>query len=147
MILLESIVIFINFTGRRHPRSLEKAATVINVSSINAINSGQLKEIIGKEFMVLRSILDLEIPKIRTEKLSKVLATDGKVLRIDSNAMFDCLNLETEDDVSLYIKAASLDYQGLKDDRTYIVAGGTRGIGLKTVEWMASRGKDFSSLV
>ena len=85
------------------------------------------------------------MPNIRTEKLSKVLATDGKVLRIDSNAMFDCLNLETEDDVSLYIKAASLDYQGLKDDRTYIVAGGTRGIGLKTVEWMASRGKNLLS--
>ncbi len=41
----------------------------------------------------------------------------------------------------IVIVSGDIAFQGLKEDRSYIVVGGTKGLGLSTVEWMASRGK------
>ena len=141
-ILIDSIVIFINLSGKKHPWSLDRAAKVVNMPSLNAMSPEHLRGFFTKDLHILRSILDMkDKPYIRTETLGNVVKTDGLMLNTDTEKIFDCLNLETKDDVPIYLKPASLDYQGLKDDRTYIVTGGSRGIGLKTVEWMASRGK------
>ena len=55
--------------------------------------------------------------------------------------LFDCIKLaRTEmDDIMCY--PPSMDVQGLKEDRSYIVIGGSKGLGFNTVAWMASRGK------
>ena len=134
----------INVSGKQNPLNLNRAATIVNVSSLNEVNPVHLIGLLQANLQILRSIFELEVPNIRTEKLNRIARSDGRALSADSKAMFDCLTLETEGDVPMYLTMASLDYQGLKDDRLYIVAGGTRGIGLKTVEWMASRGKNLS---
>lgn len=54
--------------------------------------------------------------------------------------LFGCLELKVDESIPLHVTPPGLDFQGLKEDRTYIVVGGTRGIGLKTVEWMVIRG-------
>ena len=141
-ILIDSIVIFINLAGKKHPWNLGRAAKIVNMPSFNAIGSEHLRGFFNKDLQILHSILDMkDMPKIRTETLGGIVNTAGQILNTDAEETFACLNLEAKDEAPLYIKPASLDYQGLKDDRTYIVAGGSRGIGLKTVEWMASRGK------
>ena len=114
--------------------------------SLNAMRPEYFKGFFNKEVLILRSIMDMnEMLTIRTENMDNIFTTDGQILHNTKEATFDCVKFEAEDQAPIYLKPASIDYQGLKEDRTYIVAGGSRGIGLKTVEWMASRGKKLYS--
>lgn len=51
--------------------------------------------------------------------------------------LFDCIKIDNE---NLLSYPASMDIQGLKEDRSYIVIGGSKGLGFNTVAWMAARG-------
>ena len=62
--------------------------------------------------------------------------------------LFDCIGLERTEGVDMICYPPSMDVQGLKGDRSYIVIGGSKGLGFNTVAWMASRGNllEISSL-
>ena len=135
------MAVIINMTGKKHALNLDRAATVVNVTSLNEKCPENLMTFFKKDLAMLLSIFDLEMPSINAKRLHELVEFYGKPFDTKAEATFEYLKLEVEDSIPMYLKPASLDYQGLKDDRTYIVAGGTRGIGLKTVQWMASRGK------
>ena len=137
---IDGIVILVNLSGKSCPFTLTRAATVANVTFLNEINPESLMSYFNKDLPILQSILK-EMPAIQIDNIVTCITTDVKNIVSTTEATFNCLEMECDDRLPLFLKPASLDYQGLKEDRTYIVAGGTRGIGLKTVQWMASRGK------
>ena len=52
----------------------------------------------------------------------------------------DCIKMNVGQSEDLICYPPSMDVQGLKEDRSYIVIGGSKGLGFNTVAWMASRG-------
>ena len=141
----DGIVIIVNLSGKEFLLNLNRAATVANVTLQNETDPDSLIQFFSKDLPMLQSILK-ETPTIQTENILDFITayekkTVSKTEVPKTEAIFDCLELECYDRLPMFIRPASMDYQGLKDDRTYIVGGGTRGIGLKTVQWMASRGK------
>ena len=142
---IDGIAIIVNLSGKEYPLNLNRAATVANVTLQNETDPDSLISFFSKDLPMLQSILK-EAPTIQAENILDFITAYEKrtVSQTEvpkTEAIFDCLELECYDRLRMFIRPASMDYQGLKDDRTYVVAGGTRGIGLKTVQWMASRGK------
>ena len=128
-------------SGRRQPLNLENAAAVANITLQSEICPETLVKFFADNLPMLHSILSQEIPRVESKNVIQFVDGEGKTADMEIGATFYCLKFESGDQMPMYLTPASLDYQGLKDDRTYIVAGGTRGIGLKTVQWMAARGK------
>ena len=56
-------------------------------------------------------------------------------------SIFDCIKLASTEMDHIICYPPSMDVQGLKEDRSYVVIGGSKGLGFNTVAWMASRGK------
>ena len=137
---IDGTAIIVNLSGEKCPFNLSRAAKVANVTLSSEINPESLISCFNKDLPMLHSILR-EMPAIQRDSLMTCITTDRKKITPKIEALFDCLEMEIDGRLPLFLKPASLDYQGLKEERTYIVAGGTRGIGLKTVQWMASRGK------
>ena len=142
---IDGTAIIVNLSGEKCPFNLSKAAKVANVTLSSEINPESLISYFNKDLQMLQSILR-EMPSIEINSLMAYITTDGKKIVPETEAIFSCLEMEVGASLLRFLKPASLDYQGLKEDRTYIVAGGTRGIGLKTVQWMASRGKTMLAM-
>ena len=142
---IDGTAIIVNLSGEKCPFNLSKAAKVANVTLSSEINPESLISYFNKDLRMLQSILR-EMPSIQINSLMAYITTDGKKIVPETEAIFSCLEMEFGASLLRFLKPASLDYQGLKEDRTYIVAGGTRGIGLKTVQWMASRGKTMLAM-
>ena len=82
-----------------------------------------------------------DLPAIQCTKITEVCELPSFDKLLDESSPFGCLKVSLDEDEALSVQPPSMDVQGLKDDRSYIVIGGTKGIGLETVRWMASRGK------
>ena len=81
------------------------------------------------------------LPSIQCTRITEVCELQNFDRLLDESSPFGCLKVSLDEDEPLSVHPASMDVQGLKEDRSYIVIGGTKGIGLETVRWMASRGK------
>ena len=78
---------------------------------------------------------------VRIHSVSDICNRTSLATLYDKSVLFDCIGMETQSSKSLMCYPPSMDVQGLKEDRTYIVIGGSKGLGLNTVAWMAARGK------
>ena len=85
------------------------------------------------------SLKDLQAPKC--VKIADVCKLGNVEKLVEESFQFSCLKVRLDEDEGLKLHPASMDIQGLKDDRSYVVIGGTKGLGLETVKWMASRGE------
>ena len=85
------------------------------------------------------SLKDLQAPKC--VKIADVCKLGNVEKLVEETVQFNCLKVRLDEDKWLSLHPASMDLQGLKDDRSYVVIGGTKGLGLETVKWMASRGE------
>lgn len=81
------------------------------------------------------------LPDVKSLEIAEVCRNSNEDKLFDQLLDFCCVKMFIKEEESLRLYAASMDIQGLKEDRTYIVIGGTKGLGLNTVKWMASRGK------
>ena len=81
------------------------------------------------------------LPDVKSLEIAEVCHNSNEEKLFDQLLDFCCVKMSMKEEDSLRLYAASMDIQGLKEDRTYIVIGGTKGLGLNTVKWMASRGK------
>ena len=83
---------------------------------------------------------DVKCQDITTLKFDRVSNSISNGIKKGAKKPYSCLALMKYAE-SLEIRPPSIDFQGLKEDCSYLVVGGTKGIGLYTVAWMASRGK------
>ena len=143
--IVDGIVVLVDTTAKGHSLNLQRAAAVINVSPLCDVIPEDLMGFVEKEISCLEFILNKETPRILSRNLNNFCSTGGKNANTLSKAFFDCWQLEADGTDRWYVTRPSLDHQGLKEDHTYIVVGGARGIGLKTVEWMVRRGKLLSA--
>ena len=81
------------------------------------------------------------LPGVKSLEMAEVCQNSKGERFFDQLLDFCCVKMCIKEEDALRLYAASMDIQGLKEDRTYIVIGGTKGLGLNTVKWMASRGK------
>ena len=78
-----------------------------------------------------------------TFSLSDICGLRNTHLANEERPPFDCISLEIAEDADINCCPPSMDVQGLKEDRSYIVIGGSKGLGFNTVAWMVSRGERF----
>lgn len=135
------VLVDINGESRSVNLNFQEASTVVNISPSNGSQAADLIPFMDKDLNVLQAIIQARSPDIRFENLNMICKSRGPIVFANKKAFFNCLQLEADNDWPLRVMPPSIDYQGLKEDRTYIVVGGARGIGLKTVEWMVSRGE------
>ena len=117
-----------------------RCITILNIKPLVAQLSGQ--EIITRleEAIKVSNTVSDCLPDIECNHVADICKVTDAVKAFDEKAPISCIEMEYCDKRPVQILPASMDIQGLKQDRTYIVVGGSRGLGLYTVKWMAKRG-------
>ncbi len=120
--------------------SFRKSVTIINVNPGHLSFRDGITAETTEEFE--HDLISLSLPQSDVDviKISRVLDSGFQCNEHRSKNCFSCFSIDFGSKKKIEIRPPSMDYQGLKEDRTYVVVGGTKGLGLNTVEWMASRG-------
>ena len=144
--ILDGVLAVIDIDGntRINEFNSKKAVTIINFRpshvSLEIANTGTPIE----EYQAdLSSLCQTGIPRIDAYEVTDICASGFQPRSSDGEQYFSCINMDVIDK-EMAFGSASIDFQGLKEDRSYVVVGGTKGLGLSTVKWMASRGIQFS---
>ncbi len=119
--------------------NFHKSVTIINfnpghVSFRNGITAELMEQLQG-------DLISLRLPVPDVLEIGQVLDSEFQCDSSGIKSCFSCLSMDLASKKQIDIGPPSMDFQGMKEDRSYIVVGGTKGLGLSTVEWMASRGK------
>ncbi len=122
--------------------SIQKPITLLNIRPLVTQESHQqISKSVEAVLPVLKS-LDLttyQQPNIDCRLIADICREPSDTF--DESKAFSCLKMSLEQSDPGSVFPRSMDVQGLKEDRSYVVVGGNRGLGLNTVRWMASRGK------
>ena len=127
---------------------ITKTITVLNVKLLEA-------ELTADEFsdsiysLLPTGVLDKTVSSTKSHEvfsITDICSSSNMDHGSEEPPIFDCIELKkTTKDVDIICYPPSMDVQGLKEDRSYIVIGGSKGLGFNTVAWMASRGTVLST--
>ncbi len=125
---------------RMNEYNFDRSVTIINVKPTHAsLMIGESPAGITRFQSDLVSVSQTVSPASNTYEVCEICDEGFQPLPIIGKKCFSCINMDVCDK-EVPFGSPSMDVQGLKEDRSYIVIGGTKGLGLSTVNWMASRG-------
>ena len=122
---------------------IKKTVTVLNFKILEADLTAD--EFLSSAYTLLSNRIvqkvasDIESQK--TFSVSDICNSQSAQTVREERPLFDCIKLVITENDDIICCPPSMDVQGLKEDRSYVVIGGSKGLGFNTVAWMASRGK------
>eukprot|EP00794_Sanderia_malayensis_P013962 gene13962-15419_t len=119
--------------------TVNSSITILNVKPlITQLSYNEVTTALEESLVLIKSPDQCRLPEVDCIDVAKLCTSDAEAC-YNSNA-FSCLNIAHDESSKVEVAPPSMDVQGLKEDRSYIVVGGNRGLGLYTVKWMAARG-------
>ena len=122
---------------------IKKMITVLNFKILEADITAE--EFLSSAYALLANRIVRKVASdIKSQKIfaiSEICNSKSAQIVGEEVPLYDCIKLVTTENDAIICYPPSMDIQGLKEDRSYVVIGGSKGLGFNTVVWMASRGK------